>query len=110
MGKVTHYLGLKLQWKTTPTSVSVHLSQETFTPNLVHDAGLDNSSSTYKPTPFRSVYPVDSIHSQNLPPEQKEIYKKQLQSFVGSLLWLSQSTRPDLSVITAILAQHQKKP
>ena len=30
MGKVSHYLGIRFQWKQTPEQVSVHLSQEAF--------------------------------------------------------------------------------
>ena len=45
-----------------------------------------------------------------MPQNERDKLKQQLQSYVGSLLWLSQATRPDLSVITSILAKHQNNP
>lgn len=75
MGKVSRCIGLKFQWNTTSTSVSVHLYQEAFTQNLIGNAGLDNESSTYKPTQFHSGYPIDSIPSQKLTPGQTAKYK-----------------------------------
>jgi len=36
--------------------------------------------------------------------------KEQYQRLVGSLLWLSQSTQPDLSTITNMLSKHQNSP
>lgn len=34
----------------------------------------------------------------------------QYQSLVGSLNWLSHTTRPDLSTVVSLLAQHQSNP
>ena len=110
MGKVTHFLGIKFQWKETQERLSVHLSQEAFSDNLIAEAGLSNDSATIKPTPFRSGLPIDSIKHTPLPPDQSSQLKQQLQSYVGSLLWLSQATRPDLAVVTNLLAQQQNKP
>ena len=64
-------------------------------------------------TPYRSGCPVDTLemapnstrHSSDFLSLQQEY-----RSLVGSLLWLSQSTRPDLSAITSILAKHQTHP
>ena len=110
MGKVSHFFELKFQWKQTQTTASVHLSQQAFAENLLKDYNLDTPTITSKPTPFRSGLPVDSLtHDQNIPFDKQQI-KIQLQSIVGSLLWLAQGTRPDLSVITSILAQHQSNP
>ena len=106
MGKVTHFLGLKFQWDGTPERVSVHLSQEAFADRPIHDSGLDHDSATSKQTPFRSGAPIDTIKNIDLPPDKRTSIQKQLQSYVGSLLWLSQATRPDLSVITSILAKY----
>lgn len=110
MGKVSHFLGLKFQWKVTPDRVSVHLSQEAFADHLIHDAGLLQASASIKNTPFRSGAPIDSIQHIDLPQEKKLSLQKQLQSYVGSLLWLSQATRPDLAVITSIFAKYRNDP
>ena len=41
--------------------IPMHLSQQAFAENLLHDHGLDSDSSISKPTPFRSGVPVDSL-------------------------------------------------
>ena len=110
MGKASHFLGIRFQWRETPDKVSVHMSQEAFADQLISNSGLDNDSASSKPTPFRSGLPVDSIPHIKLPPEQSSNLKQQLQSYVGSLNWLAQATRPDLAVITNLLAQQQNKP
>lgn len=110
MGKLTHFLGIKFQWKQTDTTTSVHLSQQAFAENLLHDHGLDSDTTISKPTPFRSGVPVDSLLPDPKTQFDKHKIKKQLQSIVGSLLWLAQGTRSDLSTITSILAQHQSDP
>ena len=110
MGKVSHFLGIRFQWRETKDRLSVHLSQEAFADTLMATAGLDNDSATTKPSPYRSGLPVESIPYIPLPPDQTQDLKHQLQSLVGSLNWLAQATRPDLAVITNLLAQQQNKP
>lgn len=110
IGKASHYLGIKFQWKEAPERVFVHMSQEAFADRLIYDSGLDNSTSNYKITPFRSGHPIDAVKHIDMLPTERDKLKHQLQPYVGSLLWLSQATQPDLSVITSILAQHQNNP
>ena len=110
MGPVSHYLGIKFQWRQTSKRTSVHLSQEAFSDNIIEQIGLDLETATCKPTPYRSGYPVDKIKDMDMKDKERKSLQKQVQHYVGSLLWLSQGTRPDLSVITSILAQHQNNP
>jgi len=111
MGQVTHFLGIRFQWRTTPDDhIHVHLSQEAFAQNLVAQAGLHTLSATTNPSPYRSGCPVDSLPRQHLPPEERSKLETKLRSYVGSLLWLSQATRPDLATITNILAKYQNRP
>ena len=110
MGTVTHFLGIRFQWRNNNGEVKVHMSQEAFSDQLIEQAGLSHDSATTNPTPYRAGYPVDSIKS---PPEDlpyKEKLQQELRSYVGSLVWLSQGTRPDLSTITNILAKYQANP
>ena len=112
MGNVSHFLGLRFQWRKDKNShLKVHLSQEAFADTLVEQAGLSHFATTTTKTPYRSGYPVDMIaKDDNLSTHQKAAIKAQYQSLVGSLLWLSQGTRPDLSTITNMLARHQNDP
>jgi len=112
MGNVSHFLGLRFQWRKQPNShLKVHLSQEAFADTLIEQAGLSHFATTTTKTPYRSGYPVDMITKDNeLSLHQKAAIKAQYQSMVGSLLWLSQGTRPDLSTITNMLARHQNDP
>ncbi len=61
-------------------------------------------------SPYRSNLPVDSILDDDLPVEQRDALRLQYQSLVGSLNWLAHTTRPDLSTIVSLLAQHQSNP
>ena len=113
MGTVTHFLGHKFQWQqctiNDTSHLRVHLSQTAFTDHLVELARLSDSS---KPviTPYRSGYPVDAIIKPQPSPKDKHILQFQMRQLVGSLNWLSQGTRPDLSTITSMLAKYQNSP
>jgi len=107
MGNVTHFLGLRFQWRQTENTLKAHISQEAFSDNLIQQTGLNTISATTNLTPFRSGNPVDSINDTTTDDPSLE---KELRSYVGSLLWLSVGTRPDLSTITNILAKHQNNP
>jgi len=112
MGTVSHFLGIKFQWRLTENNVKVHLSQEAFSENLIQQAGLSSESTTVTRTPYRSGCPVDSL-PDFIPPNPSNTSSQletEMRSYVGSLLWLSQGTRPDLATITNILAQYQNCP
>ena len=111
MGQVTHFLGIRYQWRqTNDDHLHVHLSQEAFSDNLVAQAHLQTLSATTNPSPYRSGCPVDSLPREFITVEEKVKLEAQLRSYVGSLLWLSQATRPDLATITNILAKYQNRP
>lgn len=65
MGNVTHFLGLRFQWRQTKDTLKVHMSQEAFSDNLIQQAGLSTISAKSNLTPFRSGNPVDSINDNN---------------------------------------------
>ena len=58
MGNATHFLGLQFQWRQHYNHLSVHLSQEAFTDNLIVQAGLQQFSNKLNLTTFRSGNPV----------------------------------------------------
>lgn len=110
MGTVSHYLGIKFQWRQTPHRTSVSLSQEAFSNNLIEQLVLDFESASTKPTPYRSDFPFDKVKHIPMSTNERNKMKKEIQHYVGSLLWLIQGTRPDLTVITSLLAQYQNNP
>jgi len=65
MGQVSHFLGIKYQWRQTPTSTKAHMSQEAFAESLVNQNGLSNISTKINMTPYRSGFPVDAIPQTN---------------------------------------------
>lgn len=111
MGQVGYFLGTKFSWKIdTNKSLTVHMIQEAFIDQLVDTSGLTGASSSSAITPYRSGLPVDSIpvepFSRMNISEQKQV-EAEFRSYVGSLLWISQGTRPDMSTITHLLAKNQ---
>ena len=67
------------------------------------------SVSTIK-TPYKSGHPVDSIPIPNQKPFNHDEIQMEYRTYLGSLLWISQGTRPYMSTITNILAKHQLHP
>jgi hypothetical protein len=88
--------------------LTAHLSQHAFAEQLISANRLTDANST--PTPYRTGHPVDSIPQSKLSDNERKRLTTELCSIVGSLLWLSQATRPDLSTIVSMLAQYQANP
>jgi len=110
MGQVSHFLGVRYQWRQDENRTQAHMSQESFADQLIKQAGLDNIATKTATTPYRSGCPVDSLPKTKLQPQLRHKLENELRSYVGSLLWLSQATRPDLSTVTNILAKYQNHP
>jgi hypothetical protein len=58
-------------------------------------------------TPYHAGACLDSIPTENLSPMHRDELHLRYQSLIGSLDWLSTATRPDLSTVVSLLAQHQ---
>ena len=109
MGEVSHFIGIKFSWDRKPDNhIAVHMTQEAFADNLIDVAGLTNAN-TVK-TPYRSGHPVDNIPSTQHPSMVQPLIKHTMQSLVGSLVWFSGATRPDLATIVSPLSQHTHHP
>ena len=109
MGEVTHFLGIKFKWVEQPNGhLTVHLSQQAFAEQLITNNNLNDANPTK--TPYRSGHPVDSVPHSKLSTNERQRLSTELKSITGSLLWLSQSTRPDLATIVSMLAKHQSNP
>ena len=86
------------------------MSQSAFIENLLIQHNMHGDTINTVQSPYRSGYPIDKIKPEAYDDTTQQRYTKTLQSIVGSLTWLSMSTRPDLSTITNILAKYVCKP
>jgi len=111
MGQVTHFLGIEFTWMTLPTGhLTVSLTQQSFIDTLLDNLGIAIDNVSHFSTPYRSGYPVDSVPFIEMSSSERDKLRLKYQSLVGSLNWLAHTTRPDLSTIVSILAQHQSLP
>lgn len=110
-GPVTYFLGIKFTTQTDENGdVSIQLSQEAFIESLVQSTGLDGDGVTEPKTPYRIGYPVDKIKIEEYDLTTQHKMTHLYQVLIGSLNWLSISTRPDISTITNMLAKYSNKP
>jgi deoxyuridine 5'-triphosphate nucleotidohydrolase len=106
MGDISHFLGIKFKWKQhADGNITTHMSQQAFSENLISEHGLQDANPTT--TPYRTGHPVDSVPHVKLSTQERQRLCQELRTIVGSLLWLSQATRPDLSTIVSMLAHYQ---
>jgi len=111
MGQVTHFLGLEFNWYYHPDgNLSVNLTQQSFAETLIDSVGFVSTSVSTFTSPYRSGFPVDAVPTQPMDSADRDKLRLQYQTLVGSLNWLAHSTRPDLSTIVSLLAQHQSCP
>jgi hypothetical protein len=111
-GVVEWFLGIHFAWRIMSTSVSVHLNQSGFAANLVESFFQDSRNVTPTATPYRSGVSIDSIApSTDDDDSSAQLWRTAAyQSLIGSIGWLSNSTRPDLSAIHSFLASYSNKP
>jgi len=111
MGQVTHFLGIEFTWQySSDGHLQVTLSQQSFIEALLDSLNIHvNTTSTFT-SPYRAGMSVDMIPHQDLSSSDRDHLRLQFQSLVGSLNWLAHTTRPDLSTIVSLLAQHQCNP
>jgi hypothetical protein len=111
MGQVSHFLGIEFTLKHLPGGhLSVSLTQQPFTDTLLQSLGISiDSLSTYT-TPYKSHSHIDSIPTLAMPASDRDQLQLKFQSLVGNLNWLAHATRPDLSTVVSLLAQHQCTP
>jgi len=111
MGQVSHFLGIEFTWKHLPGGhLCVSLAQQSFIDTLLDNMGIDIDSNSSFSTPYRSGYPIDSVPFIEMTSSDRDSLRLKYQSLVGSLNWLAHTTRPDLSTVVSLLAQHQNLP
>ena len=92
------------------SDVTISLSQATFVEHLLQQHDLHGDDVNTVQSPYRSGYPVDSIPTEAYTDDVQRQYTKQMQSIIGSLTWLSISTRPDIATVTNLLAKYVSQP
>lgn len=95
-GPVAYALGIEFH----RTSSGYRLTQTSYTTSLLSHFGFSNCHSS--PTPMVTSQPADA--------KKTSLSDFKLNEIVGSLLWLSKTTRPDIAFATAILSQHVHAP
>jgi len=111
MGQVSHFLGIEFAWTHhSDGHITVNLTQQSFLETLIESLGFSSLSLSTYTSPYRSGLPIDSIPHEDMSATQRDVLRLQYQSLVGSINWLAHTTRPDLSTVVSLLAQHQSNP
>lgn len=100
MGEVSSYLGFEIERQEDD---GISLRQSRHVESLLRVSGMENCNPVR--TPFLTGI-SDSEKDAHLDEEERRIY----QSVVGSLLYLSNGTRMDLTFVVSTLAQSMSKP
>lgn len=99
LGDINFYLGIKIE-KGIDNYFAI--SQEKYINKIVEDAGVTNGK--YSKIPMDVGYLKNITESVLMPSNEK--YRK----LIGSLLYLSTNTRPDISTAVSILSRKVNKP
>jgi len=98
MGQVSYFLGIEFTWHNHPDgNVSVNLSQQSFTENLLDILGYSSSTTSTFTTPYQAGLSIDSIPTILMTSIEHDKLRLQYQSLVGSLNGLAHTTRPNIS-------------
>jgi hypothetical protein len=111
IGQVTQFLGIEFTWYHHPDgNLSVNLTQQSFVEMFLDNLGITTDSVSMFTTPYRTGISINSIPDQPMSSSDRDKLRLQYQSIIGSLNWIAHTTRPDLSTVVSLLAQHQSQP
>jgi len=111
MGQVAHFWGIEFTWHHhSDGNISVNLTQQSFVEMFLDNLGITTDSVLSFTTPYRTGISIDSIPDQQMSSSARDKLRLQYQSIIGSLNWIAHTTRPDLSTVVSLLAQHQSQP
>ncbi len=86
MGDTEWYLGMKFDWHHfSDGSVNCCISQEGYAAVIVDDMGLSNANRSPLMTPFRSGFPIDTIPSIDMSPDDRAPLTAKMQSWLGMI-------------------------
>jgi len=77
---------------------------------LLENLGFTSENQSAFTTPYQSGILIDTIPTHSMSSADKDKLRLQYQLLVGCLNWLAHTTRPDLSTVVSLLAQHQSNP
>jgi hypothetical protein len=111
MGQVSHFLGIEFAWKHhLDGHLSVSLTQQSFIDTLLESLDITIDGQSFYTSPYRANCHIDSVPFQEMTAIDRDRLRLRFQSLVGSLNWLAHTTRPDISTVISLLAQHQSIP
>ena len=97
IGKLTHFLGLKIRQQ----DLGIFLSQSKYARNLVKKFGLEFASSVRTPMSPNVKHTIDLLG--------KSVDSSLYRSMIGSLLYLTAS-KPDISYSVGVCVRYQVNP
>ena len=100
MGKLHYFLGVKIAY---PGSGKIWIGQPAYTAEVLKRFQMENS----KPT----ATPIDTGAKLTKATEDRKLFNQELhQSAIGSLLYLSTRTKPDIAYTVSNVARFCSKP
>lgn len=105
LGEITHFLGVNIM---RGNEGDIKINQEVYIQELLEKYGLQECRPAYTP-----LEPGNSISSENSPKideERQDMKKVPYRELIGSLGYVSQCTRPDISFAVSKLAQFSSNP
>ena len=100
MGKLHHFLGVKIVYL---KENKIWIGQQTYTTEILKKFQMENSKPVSTPTEHSTKLVKTSTESQLVDQEK-------YQSAVGSLLYLSTRTRPDIAYAVSSVARYCSQP
>ncbi|UYV76870.1 hypothetical protein LAZ67_14002267 [Cordylochernes scorpioides] len=103
LGKINYCLGIRIQ---TKKDGSISIDQEKYIEELLAKYRMKEAKPISKPMDSNSkLTKISSIEGENEP-----VKKEEYQSLIGSLIYLSVSTRPDIAYAVSALGQFSNDP
>lgn len=99
LGPIKQYLGLEIE---KDIRGNFMVSQTEYINKVISDAGLTNSK--------KSPYPLDPSYRKSTVEAELLLDNRRYQQVIGSLLYISVNSRPDISASVSILARRVSKP
>jgi hypothetical protein len=88
MGQVSHFLGIEFTWHhSSDGNVSVNLTQQSFTENLLESLGHSTDSVSTFTTPYQSGISIDTIPNADMSVFDHDKLRLQFQSLGLAIGW-----------------------